>query len=48
MFRWPTISLFDPYGSELHYVRGAGPKWREKYTRSAEFAGLYREENINR
>ena len=24
-------SLFDPYRPELHYMRGPGPKWREKY-----------------
>ena len=23
--------LFDPYRPELHYMRGPGPKWREKY-----------------
>jgi hypothetical protein len=23
--------LFDRYRPELHYMRGAGPKWREKY-----------------
>ena len=22
--------LFDPYRPELHYMRGPGPKWREK------------------
>src|SRR5690242_11741494 len=31
--RWRrlTRSLFDPYRPELHYMRGPGPKWREKY-----------------
>ena len=24
-------SLFDPYRPELHYMRGPGPKWREKH-----------------
>ena len=28
-----TTSLFDPYRPELHYMRGPGPKWREKQTR---------------
>ncbi|WP_292585459.1 hypothetical protein [Mesorhizobium sp.] len=22
--------LFDPYRPELHYMRGPGPRWREK------------------
>jgi hypothetical protein len=30
MRRWLKISLFDPYRPELHYMRGPGPKWREK------------------
>ncbi len=31
--RWRrlTSSLFDPYRPELHYMRGPGPKWREKH-----------------
>jgi hypothetical protein len=24
--------LFDSYRPELHYMRGPGPKWREKHT----------------
>ena len=23
--------IFDPYHPELHYMRGPGPKWREKH-----------------
>ncbi len=23
--------LLDPYRPELHYMRGRGPKWREKH-----------------
>lgn len=23
--------LFDPYRPESHYMRGPGPKWREKH-----------------
>ena len=30
--------LFDPYRPEMHYMRGPGPKWRQKHARSAEFA----------
>jgi hypothetical protein len=29
--RWLRRSLFDRYRHELHYPRGAGPKWHEKY-----------------
>jgi hypothetical protein len=36
--RWLNISLFDPYRPELHYMRGPGPKWREKQARSVSFA----------
>jgi hypothetical protein len=32
-WRWLRISLFDPYRPELHYMRGPGPKWREKHAR---------------
>jgi len=28
--------LFDPYRPELHYMRGPGPRWREKHS-AAEF-----------
>jgi len=29
---WRTLKkdLSDPYRPELHYMRGPGPKWREK------------------
>jgi len=35
--RWRRLgaSLFDPYKPELHYMRGPGPKWREKHARGA-------------
>ena len=31
--RWLRLStsLFDPYRPELHYMRGPGPKWRQKH-----------------
>ena len=35
---WLNTSLFDPYRPELHYMRGPGPKWREKHVRSVNFA----------
>jgi hypothetical protein len=30
---WRTLTkdLFSPYRPELHYMRGPGPKWREKH-----------------
>lgn len=27
--------LFDPYRPELHYMRGPGPRWREKHELTA-------------
>jgi hypothetical protein len=30
-WRWLTASLLDPYRPELHYMRGPGPKWRQKH-----------------
>jgi len=27
--------MFDPYRPELHYMRGPGPKWREKHGNQA-------------
>ena len=31
--RWHSLRswLFDTYRPELHYMRGPGPKWREKH-----------------
>ena len=26
--------ISDPYRPELHYMRGPGPKWREKHARA--------------
>ena len=33
LVRWRLVStwLFDTYRPELHYMRGPGPKWREKH-----------------
>jgi hypothetical protein len=35
--RWRRLAtpLFDPYRPELHYMRGPGPKWREKRAQDA-------------
>jgi hypothetical protein len=34
-WRWLRAPLVDPYRPELHYMRGPGPKWREKHRRAA-------------
>ena len=31
LWRTLTKDLFGPYRPELHYMRGPGPKWREKH-----------------
>ena len=35
--RWHRLAPFpfEPYRPELHYMRGPGPKWREKHERGA-------------
>ena len=33
-----TRALSDTYHPELHYMRGPGPKWREKHASGAERA----------
>jgi hypothetical protein len=33
-----TRGLFDPYRPEEHYMRGPGPKWREKHQKQGEVA----------
>jgi hypothetical protein len=30
-WRWLRLYLFDPYRPEQHYMRGSGPRWREKH-----------------
>jgi hypothetical protein len=34
-FRTLRKDFFDPYRPELHYMRGPGPKWREKHAANA-------------
>jgi hypothetical protein len=31
IWRGVKKAIFDPYRPELHYMRGPGPKWREKH-----------------
>ena len=31
LWRKLVEELFDPYRPERHYMRGPGPKWREKH-----------------
>jgi hypothetical protein len=34
--RWRWVrAVSDSYRPELHYMRGPGPKWREKHARAA-------------
>ena len=35
---WRTMKrdLFDPYRPELHYMRGPGPRYREKWARAPQ------------
>jgi hypothetical protein len=39
---WPELirrrlmAVFASYRPELHYMRGRGPKWREKHARPAD------------
>ena len=33
-WRAVVTSIIDPYRPERHYMRGPGPKWREKHRRS--------------
>ena len=35
---WQAFSkwAFDPYRPELHYMRGPGPKWREKHAHAGQ------------
>jgi hypothetical protein len=37
---WRTLvkDIADPYRPELHYMRGPGPKWREKHGMTAATA----------
>jgi hypothetical protein len=39
--RWRRLSglLFDPYRPELHYMRGPGPRWRERHALSSAHHG---------
>ncbi len=34
--------MFDSYRPELHYMRGPGPKWREKHADVASVFPVYR------
>ncbi|HEY2230096.1 MAG TPA: hypothetical protein VGI22_20630 [Xanthobacteraceae bacterium] len=34
IMRWAQ-DTFDPYRPELHYMRGPGPRWREKHRMAA-------------
>ena len=34
--------IFDPYHPELHYMRGPGPKWREKHAHAVSVLSVSR------
>ena len=36
-WREVTRGLFDPYRPEGHYMRGPGPKWRERQRVASQF-----------
>jgi hypothetical protein len=36
LLRLLSADFFDPYRPELHYMRGPGPKWREKHQTVAD------------
>ena len=33
-WHWHATQLSNPYRPERHYMRGPGPKWREKHSLS--------------
>jgi hypothetical protein len=39
--RWQRLAgaAGDPYRPELHYMRGPGPKWRERHARNHAAGG---------
>jgi hypothetical protein len=41
---WRTLmhGIVDPYRPELHYMRGPGPKWREKHAHVASVLSISR------
>jgi hypothetical protein len=41
---WRTLKkrIFDPYRPELHYMRGPGPKWREKHAHAGSIRSMSR------
>jgi hypothetical protein len=39
--------IFDSYRPELHYMRGPGPKWREKHAHATLVLSVSRERSIS-
>jgi hypothetical protein len=39
---WRTLmhGIVDPYRPEMHYMRGPGPKWREKHARVTSVSSI--------
>jgi hypothetical protein len=44
MWRGWKKAIFNPYRPELHYMRGPGPKWREKHGHAGSLRSLSRHE----
>jgi hypothetical protein len=42
------VRVFDSYRPELHYMRGPGPKWREKHARERAYQNRQREQQAAR
>ena len=38
--------IFDPYRPELHYMRGPGPRWREKHANIPSVLSISRQRQI--
>jgi hypothetical protein len=38
--------IFDPYHPELHYMRGPGPRWREKHANIPSVLSISRQPRI--
>ena len=47
-FRALRKDILDPYRPELHYMRGPGPKWREKHATNAPVAAARRRAGSSR
>jgi len=42
IWRRLRLGMFDSYRPELHYMRGPGPKWREKHAHAVSVLSVSR------